>query len=95
MGDPWLGHSITYYPPLTGYPTGCDLICSYTCMTLVDCHDMPYYQIQVGPHPDTGELRGTYSPNAEFFDITGLTSVLCVETDAQDSSWGAIKSMNR
>jgi hypothetical protein len=95
MGDVWLGHSITYYPPLTGYPTGCDLLCTYTMLTTTDCTGWTNYPLDVGPHPDTGELRGTYAPNAEFFDITGLRSLLCNENAVEDASWGAIKSMNR
>ncbi len=99
MGDPWGGHSITYFPPLTGYPNGYDLLCTYTFMTAVPCSEMekgayPGYPIVVGPHPVTGELRGTYAPNAELFDIDGLTSLLCAEIAVEPSSWGAIKSMD-
>jgi len=94
MGDVWLGHSITYWPPFTGYPTGYDLLCTYTCMTLVPCDDMWNYRLVVGPHPDTGELRGTYAPNAEFFDIIGLTTYICpYDIGVKEESWGAIKSM--
>ncbi|MBN1163010.1 MAG: hypothetical protein JXB45_00390 [Candidatus Krumholzibacteriota bacterium] len=100
LGDPWTGHSITYYPPLTGYPTGCDRLCTYTCMITVPCMfeegGFYNYPLDVGPHPDTGMLRGTYSPNAQLFDITGLRSLICViPVEAEESSWGAIKSMSR
>jgi hypothetical protein len=51
----------------------------------------------VGPHPDSGFLRGTFAPENEFFDIIGLTSVLCPEEPVavEEESWGTIKSMYR
>jgi hypothetical protein len=94
LGDPFTGHSITFWPPNTGFPDGYDLLATYTCFTTVECEAMPDYPLVIGPHPDTGFLRGTYSPDNEFFDITGLTSILCLYGTPNDSeSWGAIKSM--
>ena len=96
LGDAWVGHAITFWPPLTGYPDGYDLLVTYEFMTLVDCVDMWDYPIVVSAHPDSGYLRGTYSPNNDFFDITGLTSYLCPnEIGTEEESWGAIKSMYR
>jgi hypothetical protein len=96
IGDAWTGQSLTYWPPLTGYPTGYDLLVTYELMTSVECVDMPDYPIVVGPSPDSGFLRGTYSPNNDFFEIVGLTSYLCPESIAtEEESWGAIKSMYR
>jgi hypothetical protein len=96
LGDAWLGQALTYWPPLTGYPDGYDLLVTYEFMALVDCVDMPDYPIVVSPHPDSGFLRGTYSPNNDFFEIIGLTSYLCPEQIATETeSWGAIKSMYR
>lgn len=53
------------------------------------------YEIVVGPHPDSGFLRGTYAPDNDFFDIIGLTSKLCPEEPVavEEESWGAVKSM--
>ena len=96
IGNAWDGQALTYWPPLTGYPEGYDLLVTYEFMTTVECVDMPDYPIVVTTHPDSGYLRGTYSPNNDFFEIIGLTSFLCPESIATDEeSWGAIKSMYR
>lgn len=96
LGEAWGGQSLTYWPPLTGYPEGYDLLVTYQFLALAECVDMPDYPIVVSPHPDSGYLRGTYSPNNDFFEITGLTSFLCPESIAtEEESWGAIKSMYR
>jgi hypothetical protein len=94
LGDPLSGHSITYWPPLTAYPDGYDLLATFECVTLFDCTQVANYAITVGPHPDSGALRGTYTPDNEFVEIIGLTSFICPEGVATDEeSWGAIKSM--
>jgi hypothetical protein len=94
LGDAWGGHSITFWPPLTGYPDGYDLLVTYECITLESCSKMRDYPICVGAHPDSGYLRGTYAPDHEFFDIIGLTSYLCPnQIGTEEESWGAIKSM--
>lgn len=96
LGDAFNGHSITFWPPLTGFPDGYDLLVNYECRLLVPCSQATNYTIEVGPHPDSGFLRGTYSPDNDFFDITGLTSFLCPEgVGTEEESWGAIKSMYR
>ena len=96
LGDPWTGHSITYWPPLTGYPEGYDLLVTYEFFTVAECVDMPDYPIVVSADPDSGYLRGTYAPDNDFFEIIGLTSFLCPESIAtEEESWGAIKSMYR
>lgn len=94
LGNAWTGHSITYWPPLTGYPDGYDLLVTYECINLEVCSKMRDYPICVGAHPDSGHLRGTYAPDHEFFDIIGLTSYLCPnQIGTEEESWGAIKSM--
>jgi hypothetical protein len=96
LGDAFNGQSITFWPPLTGYPDGYDLLVTYECRALVPCSQMWDYPIVVSANPDSGFLRGTYSPNNDFFDITGLTSFLCPESiGTEEESWGAIKSMYR
>ena len=100
LGDPMTGHSITFWPPMTGYPNGYDLLATYDCLTLDECvangGSLHNYPIIVGPHPVSGELRGTYSPDNDFFPIIGLTSYLCAEPFANETeSWGAIKSLYR
>jgi hypothetical protein len=100
-GDPFSGHSIAYWPPLNGFLPGYNMICSYKCFTFEPCWDaggaMIDYEIVVGPHPDSGFLRGTFAPDNEFFDIIGLTSVICPEepVSVEEESWGTIKSMYR
>ena len=94
LGNALDGHSVTYWPPLTGYPDGYDLLVTYECRVLATCEEMWDYPIVVSAHPDSGYLRGTYSPNNYFFDIIGLTSYLCPEyIGTEEESWGAIKSM--
>jgi hypothetical protein len=96
LGHPFTGHSITYWPPLTGYPEGYDLLANFTCYLIAPCSSATNYQIEVGPDPRSGYLRGTYAPDNDFFDIVGLTSWLCPEGVAtEEESWGAIKSMYR
>lgn len=96
LGDAFNGHSITYWPPLTGYPDGYDLLVNYECYFTTSCSQATNFTIEVGPHPDSGYLRGTYSPDNDFFDIIGLTSYLCPEgVGTEEESWGAIKSMYR
>lgn len=96
LGDPIGGHSITFWPPMTGYPTGYDLLATYHCLTLAPCASMPNYALTVAAHPVSGELRGTYSPDNEFFPIIGLTTWLCPDGVAnEEGSWGTIKSLYR
>jgi hypothetical protein len=94
LGDPLSGHSITYWPPLTGFPEGYDRLATYECVVLFECGPVANYTIVVGPHPDSGYLRGTYTPDNEFVELIGLTSYLCPEgVGTDEESWGAIKSM--
>jgi hypothetical protein len=100
LGDAVNGHSITYWPPLTGYPLGYDLLVTYECRFLATCGSVVNYPIHVVANPDSGYLRGTYSPNNDFFDIIGLTSYLCPDQEeppvgTEEKSWGTIKSMYR
>lgn len=93
-GDALAGHSIAYWPPMTGYPEGYDVLATYNCMILQDCAVMPNTTLEIGPNPASGELRGTYSPDNDFLPIIGLTSFVCPDGVATESkSWGAIKSL--
>ncbi len=100
-GDPFSGHSIAYWPPLNGYVPGYTLLCSYKCFILEPCWNeggaMIDYDIVVGPHPDSGCLRGTFAPDNEVFDIVGSTSVIYPEEPVAvgDEGWSAMKSMYR
>ncbi|HSG27277.1 MAG TPA: hypothetical protein VLA34_02265 [Candidatus Krumholzibacterium sp.] len=79
FGHPFSGQSISYWPPLNGF--GGDLVlCTMECMTLSACPDMPDYRLDLVPHPDSGYLRGTFSPDNEFFDMIGGSSYLCQYT---------------
>jgi hypothetical protein len=97
MGDPWNGHSIAFWPYLNGYTPGYNLLCKFMCFLPIDaCWDMggaiADYPVIVGPHPDSGYVRGTYYPNNDPFPIIGLTSIVCPYLIAtEESSWGAIK----
>jgi hypothetical protein len=101
IGDPLSGHAVTYSPPVSTYPNGYAWLVKYEFVTLVDCPDMFDFPISVVGHPDPGlqhpvygGLYGIYPPNMVEFDVDGLTTVLCpFETDTEEESWGAIKSM--
>lgn len=103
LGGPFDGHSITYWPPLDGNSPGYNMICWFECLTTKPCWNEagegePYlfeYPLVIGPHPDTGECKGTYYPENLPFPIIGLTSIVCPEipVGVQDESWGAIKAM--
>jgi hypothetical protein len=101
LGSPFEGHSISYWPPINGFVPGYSVICKLVCYTMEECYDpveeeglIADYPIVIGAHPDTGELRGVYHPEYEFYSIVGLTSILCpYENSTEESSWGAIKSM--
>jgi hypothetical protein len=96
LGDPFNGHAITYWPPLTGVPLGYDLLVTYNCMAFAPCHDMWNFPIVVSADPRSGYLRGTYAPYNDKFYPIGLTSYLCPEgIGVEEESWGAIKSMYR
>jgi hypothetical protein len=96
MGDPFNGHSITYWPYLNGYSPGYNLLCKYECRTFDPCWNegggIADYPVIVGPHPQSGFVRGTYYPDNDTFPIIGLTSIICpLEVATEASSWGAIK----
>lgn len=96
LGDPFAGHSIAYWPPMSGYPNGYDLLATYHCLTLAPCASMPNYALTIGPNPGSGALQGSYYPDNELFPIIGLTTYLCPDGVAnEDGSWGTIKSLYR
>lgn len=92
-GDPFGGHSIAFWPPLNGYSPGYNMLVTLReCFITGTC--WPDYPLVIGPNPASGELRGTFMGENEFFPIVGLTSFLCPEEIAvEQTSWGAIKSL--
>jgi hypothetical protein len=101
LGDPFTGHSIAYWPPLDAWNPGYNELCSLVCFVLEPCWTeggtLFEYLLVIGPHPDSGELRGTYYPIHICFPIIGLTSIVCPEEPVATGrrSWGAIKAMLR
>jgi hypothetical protein len=107
LGSPFDGHSIALWPPLDGYNPGYNMICKFKCMTLAPCLSpggptaqaetfLADYPVVVGPHPESGQLWGTYFPNNDTFPIIGLQSTLCpIAIGVENSNWGAIKSLYR
>ena len=96
MGDPFSGHTITYWPPLNGFMPGYNLLCTIPFYAVAGCDQLDDFPLVIGPHPATGELRATYYPENNYFYPAGLTSMLCpVETATEEESWGAIKSLYR
>lgn len=96
LGDPLVGHTITYWPPMTGLPSGFDLMATLNCATTRSCNNMKDYPLAIGVHPVSGELQGTNDPGGEFFPIVGLTTYLCLDLiEVENGTWGAIKSLYR
>jgi hypothetical protein len=96
LGDPFSGHAIAYWPPMNGFVPGYNLVATLQCMTLAPCGSLVDFPLVIGPHPDSGELRGTFAPENELFPIIGLTSIICPDlVGTQEESWGAIKSLYR
>ncbi|MBN2185599.1 MAG: hypothetical protein JW746_09755 [Candidatus Krumholzibacteriota bacterium] len=97
LGDPLTGHSVTYWPPMSGIPNGYDMMMTLNCVTSRNCTAMKDYELIIGVYPGSGELRGTYDPEGEFFPIVGLTTYLCLDQvgTEEEGSWGAIKSLYR
>lgn len=96
IGDPFSGHTVTYWPPLNGYMPGYNLLATYTFYSPSGCEGIADYPLVIGPHPESGILRATFYPDNEYFYPAGLTSVLCPDqTGVEDESWGAIKSLYR
>jgi len=105
IGDPWNGHAVSYNPPVSCYPNGYGMLVKYEFMILDDCYnnngDLVDYRLDVVGHPDSGlehpvygGLYATSAPDHEGFPVTGLQTYFCpFEVDAQERSWGAIKSM--
>lgn len=97
LGDPIGGHSVTYWPPLNGFPAGYDLLVTYECVVFAEtCEQLGWNsEIVVTAHPDTGFLRGTYV-GGEKIGLLGLTSYLCPQgIGTEEESWGAIKALYR
>ena len=94
LGDPATGHTVTYWPPMTGLPSGFDLMATLNCTTYRNCNSMSDYPLAIGAHPVSGELQGTYDPEGDFFPIIGLTTYLCLDQiGLEEGTWGAIKSL--
>jgi len=96
LGDPFSGHAIAYWPPMNGFVPGYNLVATLQCMTFAPCGSLVDYPLVIGPHPDSGEIRGTFAPENELFPIVGLTSIICPDlVGTQEENWGAIKSLYR
>jgi hypothetical protein len=98
LGDPLIGVSMTYWPPLDGWVPGYNLLCTLHFLAVDMCATcggtLVNVPLTIGPHPDTGEIRGTCWPENDIFTFIGLSAIICPEgTATEDQSWGAIKSM--
>jgi len=109
LGNPLTGHAVTYNPQLPCNDNGFDLALTFN-FRMPDgctCADIPNFEMCIAgapesfaiPHPTLGGLYGIYDTPEEddiAFDIDGLTSTICIsETDTNEESWGAVKSMYR
>ena len=98
IGSPYSGHSVTYWPPINGFLPGYSLMVTLSFYVPAGCgpEGIEDYPMVIGPHPVSGELFCTYSPNNDYFYPIGLTAILCpVGTSVREDSWGAIKSLYR
>lgn len=104
LGDPLEGQAVTYNPQLPCTDNGGSLAITFIFMRFYPCDEMSDYNIVTGPHPTAlphpvyGGMYGLYR-NGEgddiAFDIGSLTSLVCYSFDADESSWGAVKSIYR
>ncbi len=101
VGNPLIDMSISYWPPLSGFYPGYNLLCElhFTALTnwciwyggtLIDA------PLAIVPALYGGGILGSCWHEVEPFmiEFTGLTSILCpdfIGTEAK--SWGAIKSL--
>ena len=96
LGHPLVGHSVTYWPPLNGFPSGYNLLVTYEVVTTAPCASMINHRIEVVQHGTTGFLRGTYTPDNEKIELTGLSFWFCPDgIGTEEESWGAIKALYR
>lgn len=102
MGDPWNGLSIAYWPPLSCYGDDAVLLCTINLVTTEACTTdggtLSWYFIDIAEHADTGEMRGTFAPDNEFFPLYACTgySIICQPPYANEAaSWSAVKSLLR
>lgn len=102
LGDLATGLSITYWPPLNGVDPGYNLLCTVNLLALPNgacaCLGgaLTNGLVCIGPTNDSGALlpRESCWPENNLVEVTGLTSMLCVDQVAtQNASWGAIKSL--
>lgn len=93
LGDPFSGHSIVCWPPLNGFVPGYNLLVTLQCVTFAPCGSMADYPLIIGAHPASGELRGTFAPENEFFPIVGLTSILCPEQIGKQEARDGVRSI--
>jgi hypothetical protein len=100
LGDPIVGLSATYWPPLNGFYPGYDLLCtvylyaSRWCTGTSTHYLAPNSVAAIVPEPEAGRLAVTCWPDNNIVDVTGLISYFCPEQiGTQDKSWGAIKSL--
>jgi hypothetical protein len=93
--DPTLGHSITFWPPLNGFPNGYDLLCSFQIyLHNSDCEQVVNHRIDVEANPASTYLRATYAPDGDKVDMVPLSFWICPDVNSvEEESWGAIKSL--
>lgn len=104
----WLGDQATPAVTIGATPTGitmgfpsprngynrvelCQVLVFWNC---VSC-DPPYWAslVRVIPHPATGFLGVSDSPDYNLLPGVGLTSVICVATPMEETTWGQVKSL--
>jgi len=67
--------------------------CYVTAITFAPCGSTGDYPLVIGAHPASGELRGTFAPENEFFPIVGLTSILRPEQIGRQEDRVGVRSI--
>lgn len=101
LGDPLAGLAVTYWPPLSTFDPGYNLLAQIQLMALPTGACLYYggtspfnAPLRIVNHPASGALRQSCWPDNNLVNLTGLVSIICPEEIAtEETSWGAIKSL--
>jgi hypothetical protein len=98
LGDPALGVSITYWPPLNGYDGDSHLLCTVNFLAKKGCGVTGIQDgaMVIVPDPEavSGAVVAVCWPDYDKRFPTGLTSIICpTQIGVESKSWGSIKSL--
>jgi hypothetical protein len=63
------------------------------CVVISPCRSLTNNPLDLGPHPASGELRGSFAPGNESFPIIALTSVPCSNEIGRQEAEAGMRSI--